>query len=284
MRGWWRFWQHPVLGKEFRERMRKRGTFWGLTIYLTVIGLIMLMYFYLVSASSSIAFGVSEQLFVGLFIIQLVTMALIVPGVTAGVISGERERQTLSILLTTPLSSTGIVIGKWVSSLSYILLLIFASLPLYAIIFLYGGLSPLQLIEGFVHLFVTIFFLGSLGILFSVLFKRTVVSTVITYLTVAAVGIGTGILFIFWESFRNVNSNIDLPVISDLLMGLNPITALLTVLIGADMLDHTPFFHPYYFYVIFYTLSTLLALILSIYFLSPMRWKRWSWKKVRTGE
>src|SRR5690554_6836962 len=109
MRGWWRFWQHPVLGKEFRERMRKRGTFWGLTIYLTVIGLIMLMYFYLVSASSSIAFGVSEQLFVGLFIIQLVTMALIVPGVTAGVISGERERQTLSILLTTPLSSTGIV-------------------------------------------------------------------------------------------------------------------------------------------------------------------------------
>lgn len=274
MTQWLRFWQHPILDKEFRERMRKRGTFWGITIYLSVIGLIALTYFFLASEmASSVVSGVGEYLIIGLFVIQLITLALVVPGVTAGVISGERERQTLSILLTTPLSSSGIVIGKWLSSLSYILLLVISSLPLYAIVYLYGGISPSQLIKGFVHLFVSILFLGSLGIFASVVFKRTVVSTVVTYLTVAVVGIGSVILFGFWEVFKNINS-IKNDLVSEILMGLNPLISLLTFLI--DDFDHLSI-QPYAVYVTVYPCLTLLMLLLSIYFLSPLRWKMWSW-------
>lgn len=275
MTQWWRFWQHPVLDKEFRERMRKRGTLWGITIYLSVIGLIVLTYFFLASEmASTVVSGVGEHLIIGLFVIQLITLALVVPGVTAGVISGERERQTLSILLTTPLSSSGIVIGKWLSSLSYIILLAISSLPLYAIVYLYGGISPSQLIKGFVHLFVSILFFGSLGIFASVVFKRTVVSTVVTYLLVAAVGIGSGILFGFWEAFKNIN-NINNNLMSEILMGLNPLISLLAFLID-DF--NNPSIQPYAVYVTVYPCLTLLMVLLSIYFLSPLRWKMWSWR------
>ena len=72
-----------------------------------------------------------------LSVLQLALIVFITPGLTAGVISSERERQTLNMLLTTTQSSTSIIIGKLVSSVAYLLLLMIASLPLYSIVFLY---------------------------------------------------------------------------------------------------------------------------------------------------
>ena len=65
----------------------------------------------------------------------------IVPAVTASSISGERERQTLDLMLTTRMSAGQIVGGKLLSALSTLLLLILSSFPAVAMVFVYGGIT-----------------------------------------------------------------------------------------------------------------------------------------------
>jgi len=67
----------------------------------------------------------------------------VVPGLTSGAISGERERQTLDVLLVTPLSPGEIVVSKLLATSAFITLLVVATLPLYILAFSYGG-SPWQ--------------------------------------------------------------------------------------------------------------------------------------------
>lgn len=85
--------------------------------------------------------GETRELFMLLSMMQLGMIGFVVPGLTAGVISGERERQTLNILLTTNVSATRLILGKWLASLSFMTFLVFATIPLYAIVFLYGGFA-----------------------------------------------------------------------------------------------------------------------------------------------
>ena len=93
-------------------------------------------------------------LFALLAFIQLGLVLFITPGLTAGAISSEREKQTLPILLTTSQSSFQIISGKLLSSIAFLLLLIVAGLPVYSLVFLFGGISPLDFVKVFFFLFV----------------------------------------------------------------------------------------------------------------------------------
>jgi hypothetical protein len=120
------------------------------------------------------------------------------PAYTAGAISLEREKQTLDLLATTPISSLAIVLGKLASALTFVFLLILSSIPLTALVFTFGGVSPDDLIRGYLILFVTGFGLGTVGLFASSLVRRTQAATVLTYFLVLALTLGTGFIFYFW--------------------------------------------------------------------------------------
>ncbi len=67
-------------------------------------------------------------------------LIFIMPALTAGSISGERERQTLDILLTTTMKPSEIIWGKLLSSFSTMFLMVVSSFPLLAVSFVYGGI------------------------------------------------------------------------------------------------------------------------------------------------
>ena len=62
------------------------------------------------------------------------------PTFAAGSITGEKERKTYEMLLASPLQPATILIGKLLSSLSYLVILILSSLPLMILCFLLGGI------------------------------------------------------------------------------------------------------------------------------------------------
>ena len=161
---------NPVLNKEFKLRFRSLKTFIGLLAYLLAIALIVVGFILLMTefrGSSYFRPEQSRELFVMLSFIQLALILFITPGLTAGVISGEREKQTLNILLTTVQSSTSIILSKLFSSFLYLLLLIVASLPLYSMVFLFGGVAPATLLAVFgLYVFTIIVFCEYRGILF----------------------------------------------------------------------------------------------------------------------
>ncbi len=190
---------NPVLLKELRQRFRSGKTVWLLTLYLLVIGAFVLGFIYLSWRNNPGVFQPSRgrELFIALCATQLVLLAFVTPGLTAGVISGERERQTLNVLLTTKLTTWQIIWSKLVSSSAFVVLLVVTTLPLYSIIFLYGGISSGQLLGVFGFYLVTMFLFGSIGIACSSFFKRTGASTVAAYGLAFILSAGTGFLAVF---------------------------------------------------------------------------------------
>ena len=217
-------WINPVLNKEIKLRFRSFKSFLGVFFYLFALGGIAIGFILLntVFSYSSTAIFRPEQsrtMFMVLSFVQLALVLFMTPGLTSGVISGERERQTLNILLTTPQSSTSIILSKLFSSIAYLLLMMVASLPLYSIVFLFGGVSPSLLFTTFGLYLVTMLTVGSIGVFFSTIIRKTIVATIITYGITLFFTIGTGFLTIIsmqFIGFQNANQTSVFPYITSM--------------------------------------------------------------------
>lgn len=198
---------NPVLDKEIRLRLRSPRAMWTLFFYLLAIGLLAFAAIYLTQVMSgggpSFNPEQSKILFYFLAMAQLGLVAFMAPGLTAGVISGEREKQTLNLLLTTQQSSTTIILSKLVSSLSFMVLIVISTIPVYSMVFLYGGVSPKQLALVFLFYLFMMAMLGSFGIFFSTVLKRTMISVISTYGVALFIFVGTGILYFVVMSVVN---------------------------------------------------------------------------------
>jgi ABC-type transport system involved in multi-copper enzyme maturation permease subunit len=193
--------------KELRGRMRGRRAFVILTIYLLLLGGFAWMVELIMERSTSSGFGgtgtyagasIGQGIFAALLMLETLQVAFLAPSATAGAISLEREKQTLELLVATPISSIAIVLGKLVSALVYVWLLIAASIPLTAVVFVYGGVAPDDVLRGYVVLVVTALGLGSFGIFCSSLVRRTQAATAITIFGVLLTTIGSVFLLAFW--------------------------------------------------------------------------------------
>lgn len=265
---------NPVLNKEIKLRFRSFKGFLGVFFYLLVLGIIALGFIIVDTMYSPSAIFSPMQSRMMYSILSFIQMALIIfmtPGLTSGVISGERERQTLNILLTTPQSSTSIILSKLISSISYLLLMMISSLPLYSIVFLFGGVAPSLLVTTFSYYFVTMVMIGSLGVLFSTLIRKTIIASITTYGVALFLTAGTGILtLIVGEMFFYQNTQTVFPYFTAMV---NPFIIL--------MAEFEPYFVDQIYrtsriefplvwgFIITYLTVTVLALWISIIKLRP---------------
>jgi ABC-2 type transport system permease protein len=199
-----------IMVKELRSRMRGRRAFIVLTIYLAILALITYGVYVVVAptAQAAASFGglgnanvssiIGQTIFSLLSIFQIVLVCFIAPAFTAGQISLEREKQTLDLLISTPMRPGAIVLGKLMAALAFVFLMILAALPITAIVLMYGGASVDDLMRQEVVLLATAVGLGAIGLFYSALLKRTQGATVLTYITVLGLTLGTVMLFVFW--------------------------------------------------------------------------------------
>ena len=126
-------------------------------------------------------------------------MLILAPAFTAGAISSERENQTLDLLVTTPLSTLGIVVGKLVSALAWVLVLILASVPLMSLVFVFGCVGPEDVLRAYVLLFSLAFGMGAIGLFLSALLRRTQAATVLASVVVLVLALGTVPVHALWS-------------------------------------------------------------------------------------
>ncbi len=202
-----------VLDRELRGRMRGRRAFVVATVFVGLLGLISLGLYHLlyegaivearwrlgplpidalpadvISGPASVRIG--QALFGGLLGVLTVLTLMVAPALTSGAISSERERQTLELLVTTPISTLGMLTAKLVGSLAYVLLLIVASMPLMGIVFAFGGIAPEDVARAYVMVLAIAFGMGALGLFLSSLIGRTQIATVASYIVVLVLTIG----------------------------------------------------------------------------------------------
>ena len=135
-------------------------------------------------------------LYVVVLTIEVVLLCLFVPSAAGGSIAGERERQTLDILLSSRMSVGEIVMGKLLSCISTAVLLVFTSVPILAVTSMYGGMQLSVLYQSAAYVGFFILFIGSIGVFCSCRFKKTTYASISAYGVIIALTLGTGLLVV----------------------------------------------------------------------------------------
>jgi ABC-type transport system involved in multi-copper enzyme maturation permease subunit len=233
-----------IVVKELRGRMRGRRAFIIITIHVLLLALFGWMFMRMneeqavgLNYGGEVNFAsaaIGRGIFLGLMMVQTLMVAVLAPAATAGAISSEREHQTLELLAVTPISSLAIVFGKLISALAWVFVLILASIPVTALVFVFGGVAPDDMLRGYVVLFATVIGLGSVGIFFSTLTRRTGASTGLTFVAVLALVVGSFFVWMFLSNTAQTDNTGLRRQPPEALLYLNPFAAQMDVMCGTE--------------------------------------------------
>ncbi len=140
---------------------------------------------------------------------------LVVPSLTATSVNGDREHGVLATLQTTLLTPADIVLGKlfaaWAISLAFLL----AASPFLVWAWIAGGVEVGRMLLAVAVLVFVLAVVCALGLMFSSLTARTISSAVLTYLTVAALTVGTVIAFLVSMPIMSTQGAVRVKVVPD---------------------------------------------------------------------
>jgi ABC-type transport system involved in multi-copper enzyme maturation permease subunit len=174
-----------LLTKELRLRLRNERAIWVLVIYVVLLGGIGIIVLANLTASTNLYSNpigtAGKLLYILLSIIQFLLIIFITPAFTATAINGEKERQTYELLLSSQLSGFALVGGKLLAGLINVFLLIAAAIPLFSLVFFFGGVSLVQFLATLVIFCVTVFMIGSVSLFLSTVIQRPAISTAAAY-------------------------------------------------------------------------------------------------------
>jgi ABC-type transport system involved in multi-copper enzyme maturation permease subunit len=176
---------NPVLIRELLVTLRSPRSFVLQLLYVCVLGA--LVYFQWPAGeggSRQVSPGVARALFDIFFLGQFFLVTLMAPTFAAGSITGEKERKTYELLLASPLKPATILVGKLLSSLGYLVILIISSLPLMILCYLLGGLLLSEITRSYLVLILAAGTFGLLSIACSSYFRRTSSALVVSYLVI----------------------------------------------------------------------------------------------------
>lgn len=201
---------NPIFAFSAIRRMRSARTPLLITLYSLLLALLAYFTVYGRFMGATVTLGdmrLSVEGYAYMIMLQFALLVLVAPAMTAGSISGERERQTLDLLLVTNTGAVKLVLGKLLESFSFLALMVMCSLPMLSLVLITGGATFAQVLVSVAFLLLTALAALSVGLVCSSLFQRTVTATVMSYLSVFALGIVT--LLPLWHDVKRIGDLYD---------------------------------------------------------------------------
>lgn len=200
--------------REFREQSARKRTYIVRAIYaLLAFGAAYSVSYEMIDRydpNNFEAMGYGQELFSVLINIQFVGIYLFMPAMTCSLLTSEKERDTLSLLLLTKLKPSGILAGKVLSRLIPMLLFLSVALPLFAFAYSFGGFDLESMNVAIYALIVATFQCAALGLACSAWFRTTVGAFMGAYLAGAVMVFAlpllqeaTGFMDYVWEFTRS---------------------------------------------------------------------------------
>jgi ABC-type transport system involved in multi-copper enzyme maturation permease subunit len=177
----------PLLAKELTERAARPRTYW-----MRLIAAVLLFMAFsvenkfifrednpsvLLGSGRGMLSDLAEFLFIGIY--------TFVPAMLCGVITHEKERDSLTLLMLTELRPWQIVLQKYLGGLIPAFTLLFLAMPLAGVAYAYGGFTIGQLGYTLLLLALACLQIGALAVWCSCWFRNTVGAFIGTYLTAA---------------------------------------------------------------------------------------------------
>ncbi|PDW01854.1 ABC transporter permease [Candidatus Viridilinea mediisalina] len=221
---------NPIIVRELHTRMRGVRPYLILTLFLLLLALTGLGIFQLMQQQARfgitvLSAQVGQSLFRGLTFVELLLVVCLAPALTSGAISGERERLTYDMLLATPLRPAQILWGKLIATLSYLFVLIFASIPIFSVILVFGGVEPKAMFKALSLLLATTICFGAIGLFASALLRTTARAMMLALVLVLLLILVPLLVSSVWGQFSNPPGQ---PVPPALLY-VNPFSALISI-------------------------------------------------------
>ena len=179
----------PIFAKELVEMARRKRYYWNRIFY----GLVLLFILYVVWESNQWRFyargrysigamaRMAEDLFLGVSWVQFAAVFVFVPVFLCGVIASEREERTLELLFTTQVSDREIVLGKLLSRVAALVVLILCGLPVMSMIMLFGGIDFQAMVRVMACTLLATLYAGAHAVYFSSITKTAMGALVRSY-------------------------------------------------------------------------------------------------------
>jgi ABC-type transport system involved in multi-copper enzyme maturation permease subunit len=167
----------PIFNKELRVSSRRKKNFFLRFAYVLLFTAFISFVWFVttrIRGSASLVYQVSRMSQTGKYItttiiwFQFIAIQLIAIVMLSNAISDEIYHRTLGLLMTTPISSFQIVIGKLSSKLLQLVLLLVISMPLLAIVRVMGGVPWGYVVSSLCMTLTAAIFAGSVSLAFSI--------------------------------------------------------------------------------------------------------------------
>jgi ABC-2 type transport system permease protein len=222
-------------------------------IILAIVQFLLAIFFYLFLSQymqpSSSTSGLTEQVVSGMYQISGVIMLLVSPLLTMRLITEERRLGTIKLLISSPISITELVLGKYVGITAFycVMLLMISLMP--ASLMLGTQLDLGQIASGLIGVFLLMSAFAAIGLFISSLTNSPAVAAISTF----------GVLFLLWIiNIAGTNASENMAALFSYLSLLKHYTNLLTGVFNSTD-------------VLFYIIVSVFFIILSIWRLDAER-------------
>lgn len=217
--------RNPMIRKELRQRLRERRGWILPSLYLVVISVVAAFAYYQMTRISVGVQGaqIGMAMFLTICYAQLCLLLLLSPIFSAGAITIEKEQRTMPALLVTLLGSYRIWWGKLAASLLFVFLLLVAALPILSTVFSFGGVGLWPVFSATITIVIVLLTINAISLYWSSTFRRSVVATAVSYVTVVTLTVVTFIIFTATISVLRIDTWSHIPFSARLALYFNPV-------------------------------------------------------------
>ncbi len=287
---------NPIYKKEVRTGTRTAKTAALIVGFNTILAIVAFVMFHNtikgITSMGALDYSGLTNLYTVMAYIEFGIIAIIVPAITAGAVVGERERQTLDVMLASKVHPSAIIWGKMLACMQMVVVVCVSSLPVLSIVFVYGGIRLTNLLMLLFAIICTGFYFGSIGIFASCVCKRTTVAVIAAYIGMVAVVVLTGGVLYVADKLNAeliIKNDTFVESVSNIML-LNP-AATIVGLVG-EQLETVSYFEELLFYGIVrrnsefienwtaYSIAVQLVfgivlLVISAWILNPLKFSVW---------
>lgn len=185
--GWMRL-LGVVIGLELRQRVRSVAWYVLLGVVGLVVGGIALLLFLALEGWQQ---EVGAIIFSTVIFLALLVVTLVTPALSGNAINGDRESGTLAATQLTQVTAAQLVLGKvlasWVASLGFVAVCV----PILLIAAFAGGLRLEAVLVSIPVLVIEVGVISAIGVGVSGLIRKPIMSTVVSYLVIAFLSVGS---------------------------------------------------------------------------------------------
>lgn len=192
---------NPIIGRELTQRMRGARSYVAISVFVGILAIATYLIFETVVANGSqwditARTGAGRAVFEWTVLIMTALVGFFLPGFTAGAIAGERERQTLATLQVTLLRTRSILVGKVLSAVAFLLLLVVAAMPVLAVSYVLGGITVREIFLALAAVMLFGIVLAMVMVAVSSLTKRVQTATIMAYGVAALVCLAGPLMYL----------------------------------------------------------------------------------------